>query len=76
MKNHIDEVITQGLQAVQQVIEPKRSHTDGPVGLVAGGTGHLSPPEVVGEDIGPGGLGKEVFILLDCGFVIEHDSAL
>lgn len=66
VEGHIDQVVTPGLQPTHSVVEAEGEGAEGPVGLMATTVREQGAPEVIIEDVCPGGLWKQVLISLDC----------
>ena len=65
MEAHVDQVVAPGIKATQSMVEAEGERAERPVGLVAAAVGKQGAPEVVIEDVGPGGLRKEVLVGFD-----------
>lgn len=66
MEGHVNQVVTPGLQATQGMVEAEGEGAEGPVGLMAAAMREQGAPEVIVEDVGPGGFWKQVLVGLDC----------
>ena len=65
MQRHIDEVVAEGFEAAEQVVETERQHGERPVGLVRAGVTQRSAPEVVDEQAPDGRRRQQVGVLHD-----------
>lgn len=66
VEGYVDHVVAPRLQAAHSVVETEGEGAERPVRLVAAAVREQGAPEVVVEDIGPGGLREQVLIGLDC----------
>ena len=75
VEDEVEEVIAQGLEAVEDVVEPEREDAQRPVGLVRLLLGHRDAPEVIVEDVDQGRGGEEVLVVTDGAGVVKHEAA-
>ena len=75
VEEEVEEMIAKRLEAMEDVIEPKREDAQRSVGLMRLLLGHRDAPEVIVEDVDQGRGGQEVAVVPDGAGVIKHEAA-
>ena len=75
MEHHIYQVVAHGVQPMQQVVQPKGSHTE-PVQLLAVLVTDVSAPEVVPKEVRPGGVWSRSWLSLRAVFIIQAQATV
>lgn len=65
VQRHVGQVVAEGLQAAQRIVEAEGERAERPEGLVAAAVRQERAPEVVVEDVEPRRLGEQVLVGLD-----------
>ncbi len=76
MQEDIDEMIPHGFQLVHQIIETIGGHTERTIRLMTRSAGHFTSPKIVMEQVVPRRLRSEIWVFLDCWFVIIDYTAV
>ena len=74
MNEDITEMITEGIELTEEVVETIRENTKRAIRFMAAAVDERGAPEVVGEDVRDGRLLEQVLILEDCPSVKRENK--